>query len=86
MFDRHSRRCNNNFSEVLSTMMVSSGDKYSTSREWYFNLGKTKCTECIGPEGEIGMLRAYMEKIAMNLCGHDLLQQWKTRIKILSIY
>ena len=38
--------------------------------------------ECIGPEGQRGRLRSYLANIAMNLWGHDLLQQWNTQINI----
>ena len=38
--------------------------------------------EGIGPEGQRGKLRPHVASIAMNLWGHDLLQQWKTQINI----
>ena len=35
--------------------------------------------DCIGLEGQRGKLRPY---VAVNLWGHDLLQQWNTQINI----
>lgn len=37
---------------------------------------------CIGPEGHRGRLKPYLQYIAINLWGHDLLQQWNTQINI----
>lgn len=36
--------------------------------------------ECIGPEGQRGRLRQYVAYTAVNLWGHDLLQQWNNQI------
>ncbi|ERE67690.1 protease-like protein [Cricetulus griseus] len=36
----------------------------------------------IGPEGQKGILKPYVADIAINLWGHDLLQQWNTQINI----
>ena len=38
--------------------------------------------DCIWPEGQRGKLRPYMANTAVNLWGHDLLQQWNTQINI----
>ena len=38
--------------------------------------------ECIGPEGQRGILKPYVANIAINLWGRDLLQQWNTQINI----
>ena len=42
----------------------------------------TKWVECLRPEGQRGRLRPYVANIAVNLCGHDLLQQWNTQVNI----
>ena len=42
----------------------------------------TKWVECLRPEGQRGRLRPYVANIAVNLWGHDLLQQWNTQINI----
>ena len=42
----------------------------------------TRWVHCIGPEGQRGKLRPYVADIAINLWGHDLLQQWNTQISI----
>ena len=44
----------------------------------------TRWVNCIGPDRQIGKLRPYIANIAVNLCGHDLLQQWKTQNNISS--
>ena len=38
--------------------------------------------DCIVPECQRGKLRTYVPNIAVNLWGHDLLQQWNTQINI----
>ena len=38
--------------------------------------------DCIGPEGQRGKLRSYVANIAVNLWGHDRLQQWNTQNNI----
>ena len=42
----------------------------------------TRWINCIGPDGQIGKLKPYVANIAVNLWGHDLLQQWNTQINI----
>lgn len=37
---------------------------------------------CIGPGGQRGKLKPYVADIAINICSHDLLQQWNTQINI----
>lgn len=36
----------------------------------------------INAEGQLRKLKTYVVNIAMNLCGHDFLQQWNTQINI----
>ena len=45
----------------------------------------SRWVECIGPEGQRGKLRPYVANIAVNLWGHDLLQQWNTQINMPAI-
>ena len=42
----------------------------------------TKWDKSIGPEKQRGRLRSYIANIAVNLWGHDLLQQWNIQINI----
>ncbi|ERE72946.1 Pol polyprotein [Cricetulus griseus] len=37
---------------------------------------------CIGTKGQKGILKPFVADIAINLWGHDLLQQWNTQINI----
>ena len=45
----------------------------------------TRWAKYIGPEGQKGRLRPYVANIAVNLWGHDLLQQWNTQVNIPAI-
>ena len=38
--------------------------------------------ECIGLEGQRGILKSYVANIAIYLWGRDFLQQWNTQINI----
>ena len=38
--------------------------------------------ECIGTEGQRGILKPYVFNIAVNLWGHDLSERWNTQINI----
>ena len=42
----------------------------------------TRWVECIGPEEQREILRPYVANIAVNLWGHDTLQQRNTQINI----
>ena len=42
----------------------------------------TRWVKCRGPEGQKERLRPYVANIAVNLWGHDLLQQWNIQINI----
>lgn len=41
-----------------------------------------KWLECLGPEGQRGILNLYVANIAMTSWGNDLLQQWNSQIDI----
>ena len=46
---------------------------------------RVKWVKCIGPIGRRGNLKPYVTNKAINLWGHDLLQQQNTQINILTI-
>ena len=45
----------------------------------------TRWVKYIGLEGQNGRLRSYVSNIAVNLWGHDLLQQWNTQVNVFAV-
>lgn len=67
--------------KILVSRVVSSGGKYSASRDWNFISGKTKRKMVCAyrARGTNRKIQAIVATTDMNLWVRDFLQQWKTR-------